>query len=113
MSAPSQRRQIYKYEVEAVPYPVEIELPEGAEILHFGHQGEKLYLWALIDRAARKVTRAFQIFGTGWAVYSGNLKQYIGTTQVERKEIDLSAQPGEEIEITKRYVWHLYEVWKT
>jgi hypothetical protein len=60
-----------------------ISMPEGAEILSVQTQYEQPCMWALVDPGAKKVTRKFQIFGTGHPVNDPETKKFIATYQEE------------------------------
>lgn len=42
-----------------------IDMPEGAEILHFNIQEDKPTIWALVNAQRESVSRKFQLVGTG------------------------------------------------
>ena len=77
---------------------VELVMPKGAQLLHFGAGGSEpgLNLWTLVDLGADAETRRFYIFGTGHAIYEddGDLT-YVGTAVDAR---------------LPHLVWHLFEV---
>lgn len=70
-------RTIYKY-----PFPIagigsiKVEMPRGAQILDVQKQGEKFYLWALIDTDEVVMKpQGFTIIGTGQEI-DKNATQY-------------------------------------
>lgn len=72
---------------------VELALPLGARILHFGHQHGELTLWEVhdVENDDIKVWHTFRIVGTGRLFDMAPL-HFIGTTQIGT------------------FVWHLFEV---
>jgi hypothetical protein len=82
-------RKIYKYEVDVGTYR-ELETPASANVVLFGDQGGKLFVWVLFDQEEATVTRSFTVYGTGWDIEKQN-------------ELHIaSCQAG-------NYVWHLFE----
>lgn len=43
----------------------EAAMPRGAQIIRFADQGGQLQMWAIVDTADARVTRYFQVVGTG------------------------------------------------
>jgi hypothetical protein len=64
---------VYKYPVVTTPalptfgLPV-VRIPQGAQILDAQLQGQRLFLWALIDPGAELVGRQVHVVGTGWEI---------------------------------------------
>lgn len=93
---------IWKFPVERVADTFEVEMPEGAQILHLAMQpqsgyGEVLCLWALCDVEVRKVARRFKIRGTGHAIDGSKpaeIGAYVGTFQMHGGDL----------------VWHLFDL---
>lgn len=86
------KKQIWKFSFQQSRLAGrEIAMPEKAEILTVQMQNDEITLWAICDPEAKKVTRKFDIVGTGWA-YNFADKKYIGTVQ------------------DGAYVWHLFEI---
>lgn len=82
--------RIYKYELELLPNQA-ILMPIGAKILHVGHQGSRIYLWAEVNPEAMPESRYFSVAATGEDLYQMPMT-HLGTT------------------ITEPYVWHVYEI---
>ena len=57
-----------------------LELPEGAEILTVGAQGEDICIWVKVDTDKPTVKRSFQTYGTGMEMDSNKNHDFIGTT---------------------------------
>jgi hypothetical protein len=80
-------RQIYKY---AVPLPgatsliSEIILPQHAALMSVGAQGEKIFVWALVDPEAERRGYYFKVVGTGWPLADDELDGYtfLGTVHM-------------------------------
>lgn len=83
---------VYKYRVDWADY-FSLELPLGAEIIHFGIQRSVLHLWALVDSDARTALRWFRLAGTGHRIDNPGLGPHVGTV------ID-----------DDHLVWHLFEM---
>lgn len=86
-------RTIYKYEIPRTGTICEIELPLGYQIIHAGPQGDRIFIWALVDSEARKATEKFRIFGTGWDLPFDETLHFIKT-----------------IQLPNGLVWHLFMV---
>jgi len=71
-------KQVWKFEIHQDETPT--EMPEGAEIISVGFQGQQLMLWALVDVDAQLIPRHIIIRGTGHNILyvTGNLV-FIGT----------------------------------
>ena len=76
-------KTIWKFELETTDNQ-KLEMPVNAEILNMQTQSETLCLWALVDPAAPKETRYFEVFGTGCPLRydMGVSRTYIGTYQL-------------------------------
>lgn len=69
--------KIYKYLVN--PDSEFIQLPFKAEVLTFGVQGTKCYLWAKVDTTTNLMeTRRFLVIGTGQNIEPDNV-EFINT----------------------------------
>lgn len=72
-------KKIYKYQIETGP--VEIRLPEGAQILSVGRQGNMICVWALVDPSVTSMAAVlFITMGTGWAPTETDDLTFLGTT---------------------------------
>lgn len=67
-------RQVWKFEVER-----DTRMPIGAEILCVAEQGDRLYLWALVDPDAETEARAFVAYGTGHHISNPERLRFVGT----------------------------------
>lgn len=89
---------IYKYQLEPsnqvyqLEPSIQVEIPEGGEVLTFQYQNEIPTIWVLVDTSKPLVKRTFVFQGTGWELPDYDMK-YIGTAQQGRF-----------------LVWHLFEV---
>jgi hypothetical protein len=86
-------KAVWKFPVTVDDF-VEIEMPEGAKLLHFGLQDEVPMLWALVDPDAPMAPRRFRFAGTGHIIDGSLSLDYVGT---------IIAHMG-------RFVWHLFEI---
>lgn len=83
-------KTIHKYPLEVTDFQ-EVEMPEGAKILHIQTQPapygtkagrEQLCLWAEVDPDKPLVPRRIRIFGTGHDMEHEHQLRYIGTTDM-------------------------------
>jgi len=70
---------IWKY---PLPWPpisdiIDIDIPQGANVLHFETQNDKPYIWVLVDPHKPTKPRRFVLVGTG---HPSPETGYIGTT---------------------------------
>lgn len=86
------QRTIWKFSL-ALEGLISLNMPEGAEILHFGMQGNVPTIWALVNEERPAAVRSFQLMGTGHELVEldGFPPAYIGTC------------------FHGPYVWHLFE----
>jgi len=86
-------RRIFKYPLGIIGGIQQIEMPAGAQVLHFGRVAETTNLWVLVDMMKFTLPRRFIIYGTGHEFLEGaGEHRYVGT-------ITIGA-----------YVWHCFEV---
>lgn len=75
-------KAIYKYELLPVQNQA-IELPKGYEILRIGTQGNKIFLWAKVDRHPVKIVAVpVKVVATG-DTFDDESCIYIGTVDFE------------------------------
>ena len=72
---------VYKYELEITNEQI-IRLPFAAEILTILMQGDKCYLWALVNPGNEFNERTICIYGTGHPIPNGIRLKYISTFQI-------------------------------
>jgi hypothetical protein len=84
-------KTVYKYELQQIDDYIGLELPEGAQILHFGIQNNRLMIWALVESDNPNKRRIFRMAGTGHSIIEKN-PLHIGTV------------------FDGPFVWHLFEV---
>jgi len=87
-------KSIWKFEIP-VEGEFDVMMPEGAEILSFCTQKNKLYIWAIIELGTKFAARRFRLVGTGFK-FSERPGRYVGTAQIFDGDL----------------VWHLFEVEK-
>ncbi len=68
--------QVWKFVLEP---EIEIEIPEGAELLSVATQGDQIFLWAKVSPSAEKVKRTFVGFGTGHDIPTNFNLDFVGT----------------------------------
>ena len=73
-------KAVWKFRL-AVIDSLELEMPEGATILHVHEQNTAICLWALVDPNAPTVARKFTIYGTGHPVPDAH-GAYVGTAHM-------------------------------
>lgn len=72
-------RTVYVYRISLDVPVMTFDIPEGARLLHTAEQHGMVAIWCEIpDPEASKVTRRFELYGTGHPIPSGAI--YIGTT---------------------------------
>lgn len=82
---------IYKYTIK-LKNKQTVELPLGAKVLKFGHKGDDISLWAMVDsEESDKLPLDVIVIGTGNAI-----------------EESLDRYEHVETIITGFYVWHIY-----
>ena len=82
---------IWKFELKEVELQI-VRIPEGADILSLGIQGEEMFLWAAVDEEAETEAVQIRIVGTGWVM---------GETTLERRFLGTLATPA-------GLVWHVF-----
>jgi hypothetical protein len=87
-------KTIWKFPLALRPRDV-IEMPQGAEILSCGWQGESPMLWALVDPYAPKTARLIVVMPTGAQC------DFAGLTPVSLGRIE---PPG------TGYIFHLFDL---
>lgn len=85
--------QIWKFPLHEESNPVEVEMPEGAKVLHVGTQYNQTCLWAHVNPDRGAVNRKFHVYGTGHQMHIP-VGEYLGTTQTHEGA----------------FVWHVYDV---
>ncbi len=85
--------KIYKYDLGFGR--IDLELPQGAEILHFNMQRNVPRLWALVDPQAPTETRRFVLYGTGHEILE------------TREELTFI---GTALMMEGTFIWHVFEV---
>jgi len=73
------KNQIWKYELTL---NTELTIPEGAKVLTIQEQHGNPQIWFVVNPENEKVTRSFEIIGTGHSFDYDESKQYIGTFQL-------------------------------
>lgn len=86
-----ERKVVHKYQL-GLSDRQEVEMPEGAEIVHAAEHQGSICLWAVVDPDAQTESRRFVVVGTGQEVGDGWAEhEFVGTAMV-----------GE-------FVWHVFE----
>lgn len=73
-------RVVWKYELH--PGLTFLDLPASSVVAHVGCQGERVYLWALVDPEGEKGTRLFRTLATGEQTDDAE-RSLIGSVQME------------------------------
>lgn len=60
---------------------ITLTMPEGAEILSVGAQGEEAVMWARVDTDKEDQKRDFMVLGTGHPLPRDRVLEYVGTIQ--------------------------------
>jgi hypothetical protein len=56
---------IFKYEIPITDEIITMELPDNFALCDINNQGDKIYMWCVVDVHANLVKRHFKIVGTG------------------------------------------------
>jgi hypothetical protein len=73
---------IWKFELR--PWSVFLDVPQGAQLLRVGAQGNVSYVWALVDPDAPKVSRAIFAHPTGVPMPPGiRDPAYVGSFDID------------------------------
>lgn len=75
-------KTIWKFPLRPFLNPIEISMPEGAQILSVQNQREDPVLWALVDTNGKPEVRRFLVFGTGHPI-PGFVGKHLGTFQAQ------------------------------
>lgn len=78
---------IYKYEIHLQCHNSTeggaVSMPSGSEIIEAGFQGNKLYLWAVVNPDMKMTDHYFHVFGTGQQIdYLGGKLRYVGQARL-------------------------------
>ena len=88
---------IWKFEIEPKDGPIQVMMPEGAEILSTAAIGDKVFVWAKFstDEGTESEPRYFEVFGTGHNIHvdMGIDRKFIGTALMYDGSL----------------VWHIFE----
>lgn len=73
-------KSVWKFPLRgALGETIALQMPTGAEILHFAMQSNTPTIWALVDPAQTlRTVRRFYIVGTGMEIDSADVR-YVGT----------------------------------
>jgi len=69
---------VFKYVLKP---EVTLIMPEGAEILSVGAQGEEAVMWVHVDTDKEEEKRHFMVFDTGHPLPRDKVLEYVGTIQ--------------------------------
>ena len=74
--------EVFKYQLRPDNY-IDIQLPEGAQILPVQTQGDMPCLWALVNPENRRIKKRFRLAGTGHPIKEDRSELfYHGTFQL-------------------------------
>lgn len=71
-------KTVWKFSIPVADV-VEIEMPQGAEILHVNEQHHCPTIWALVDPSQPMEKRQFRFAGTGHPIQEEHIGKFIGT----------------------------------
>lgn len=86
---------IFKYEIPITDEIVCMELPDKYGLCDIQNQGDKIYMWAVIDTHAPLIKRYFKVIGTGHQITGIEHLYFLRT-----------------IAMPNGLVWHIFEVEK-
>jgi hypothetical protein len=84
---------IFKYEIPITDEIIAMELPDNYGLCDIQNQGDKIYMWCVIDIHAKLVKRFFKIVGTGHQITGIEALYFLRT-----------------IVLPNGLVWHIFEV---
>lgn len=73
---------VYKYEIPISDTIVEVELPEHHEYCDIQAQGDRIFIWCMVDINAPLITKRFKVFGTGHPIDNAEDYYFIKTVQL-------------------------------
>lgn len=73
-------KAVWKFTLRPI---IEIEMPDGAQVLSVQEQHGELCMWALVDTSKPMVKRKFLTFGTGHILPDGKRLEFVGTALLE------------------------------
>lgn len=78
-------RTVHKYRLDFTQGDLASpRLPAAAQVLSVGHQGNNLYLWALVEPDGPiDLTRVFRIAGTGHPIEGDDDLRFLGTAHMQ------------------------------
>lgn len=85
-------KRVFKFEIP-IDDEVVIDMPEGAEVLHFDVQGELPYIWVRVDPDLPEKEYRFRFAGTGHHL-EDNVGKHLGSCMMRGGAL----------------VWHLFEL---
>lgn len=97
-------KTIFKYQLPAPKKNdprVRVQMPPG-EVLHVDTINHEIFLWALVDRQAKKVERVFEIHPTGFTDLEEDRLTHVGT-------VLMNTQDGFGLGFGSLLVWHIFE----
>lgn len=81
---------VWKFSSRVATITFNHNMPEGADILRIGRQGDQACMWVQCDPDKPREIRSFQTVGTGYKEITEDMR-YVGTYE------------------DGAYVWHVYE----
>lgn len=88
-------RTIHKYSLGLMNGPFDIEMPQGARVVHVEcqHSEARVEMWAMVETDSPMQTRQFSVIGTGHPCDHPD-HQYMATA----------------ISPCRRFVWHVFDL---
>ena len=84
---------IFKYEIPITDEVIVMELPENSALCDVNNQGDKIYMWFVVDVHVKLVKRYFKIIGTGHQITGIEGLCFLRT-----------------VHMPNGLVWHIFEV---
>ena len=82
---------VWKFDLDFPADPASVDMPCGAESIKVGFQGDRLWVWALVDPKAELTKHVFHIRGTGHPIKGDFVINHVGTV------------------FKNGFVWHVFE----
>jgi hypothetical protein len=73
---------IYKYLMPNLGEELVLELPEKLHVCDFHHQGDAIYMWAVVDTTSPLKKRKIMTIGTGWEIENPDSLQFLRTVHM-------------------------------
>lgn len=84
---------VFKYEIPITDEVIQLDLPENSNLCDVHNQGDKIYMWCIVDMHTKIKKRYFKIVGTGHQIRGIENLSFLRT-----------------VHMPNGLVWHIFEV---